>query len=207
MVFNSLFEQIFPLPNINTMIKGFVFSFGIFMLLVFSSCIGQYGNNITQSSHPLANDSCTSLAENVFLFFDGEPIHFDYTKRSLVEVMGNENSTDTELLNRLKYQAYSNCANAVVNIRWTWVQRETGTYGDPKSRYTYNAKVYTGLAVKINSDELYKSNALGNYHDVTYQEQMKLYQKREGDEVAMKVVVYLLSIGFCIAYAIAKSAK
>jgi hypothetical protein len=178
---------------------------GSLLLIFLNSCVGPYGDDFRQSTVKTNIDSCFNYPKNVFLFFEPEPIKFSYTSKCFVEVISNEFPQHDEMINRLKYQAYSNCANAIVNIKVSYVNREAGDYNDPKSKHTYLAKVYSGLAVKINSDSLYKSNRFGNWQEDDYKKRVAEYQKQECNQLKMKFFIGTATVIFCIAYLISKA--
>lgn len=185
--------------------KPFLFFFSLLTCFFLSSCISQYGTNLTQHAVPIASDSCTKHPANVFLFYEAEPINFAYSRRCLVEVVGSEYSSDEELLNRLKYQAYLNCANAIIGLKSSYVSRETGFYNDPKTKRSYMAKVYNGLAVQIESDSLYKSFKYGDWRQVDYLSKVQGYVEKEQDEFVFKFVLGTMVFIAGLAYLISKS--
>ncbi len=106
---------------------------------------------------PIAQKPCNELDSSLYLFFEGEKLDFNYTKIGYVEVVGSKYDTDFELLNHLKYKAFSNCANGLINIETGYKQREERLTDDNNNKVFYDAKYYKALAVRINTNSTFLS--------------------------------------------------
>ena len=95
---------------------------------------------------------CQEKAQSILLYFQGEPIAFEYDKIGLIEVDGAQYASDEEILNYMKYYAWENCANAVINIEVDYKTKVENRYEEEKEYY--DAKIYRGLAVKIDKETL-----------------------------------------------------
>lgn len=142
-----------------------------FFLLSCSSFSKQYP--ISEYT-PLAKNPCNELDSSLYLFFEGEKLDFNYTKIGYVEVVGSKYDMDFELLNHLKYKAFSNCANGLINIETGYKQREERLTDDNDNKVFYDAKYYKALAVRINTDSTFLSKHQGEAVATTRIENMDL---------------------------------
>ncbi len=61
----------------------------------------------------------------------------------MVEVDGAQYSNDQQLLSQLKYKAWNNCANGVINIKKSFKVRELSTTGsDGKKKHLFFNCIY-----------------------------------------------------------------
>lgn len=147
---------------------------------------------------------CRGKPSRVYLFFEGEPINFNYKRVGLVEVR-TENQVNREtMLNRMKYEAWQNCADGIINIKEEH-RFEPYTYYGGRGYYnrTYYTEVwvYTGIAVRINRDPVFIGH-YGQEADTTFVQIVKNQQRtkvRSGEQVgaavaglAVIVVLFLL---------------
>jgi hypothetical protein len=134
----------------------------ILSLSLLNSCFVTYGNDTYGNITVTVKDTCTVKANNVQLYFEGDSLYFDYEKIGVVEAIGDQSASDEELLNYLKYYAWNYCADAVINIKGGWRERQTGFYGQyllgederdyPKN---YDAYSFHGVAVRTINDTLF----------------------------------------------------
>ncbi len=66
--------------------------------------------------HLLEKPIATKKADKIYLFFQGEPIDFNYRKIGLIESQGHRYANNALKLDIMKYQAWNNYANAIINI-------------------------------------------------------------------------------------------
>jgi hypothetical protein len=123
-----------------------------------TSCFVTYGDRTSSNITRLTQDTCKLPAKHVLLFFDGEPIDFKYDKIGLVEAEGAENVSNEKVLDYLKYEAWKNCADAIIKVKPGYKDREQGTLFDKDSERVYASKVFSGLAVRIQRDSTYKEH-------------------------------------------------
>jgi len=132
--------------------KNTILSINSLLLLLsiatLNSCV-TIGNNIfTQITR--SNDiPCTSPPSEIYVFLDGEIIDFEYQTIGEVEATGEMGSSNNEILDHLKYEAWKNCANGIIFVRSTETVREYGSLLDTENQDQYIAKKYIGLAVVI----------------------------------------------------------
>lgn len=127
------------------------------LLLLFSlnSCIGlssrniftDLRNNATGTSLNSTED-CTKSDMVVSLYFESEPINFEYEKIGLIEVQGNEYANNEELLDKLKKLSKSKCCDAIIGIKKNYVIRESGLLFTDESLEKYSAISFSGIAIK-----------------------------------------------------------
>jgi hypothetical protein len=105
------------------------------------------------------------------------------------------------MIDRLKYTAYQNCANAVIQIT---TQRAEKNYGGDfrTDARTYIRKTYRGIAVRIESDSLYKSDHFGNAGDISFIKNTFLYnherRKKAKITLLLAAAVSVLMIGIYV---------
>ncbi len=121
-----------------------------------SSCYGYYTSGVftdlRENSKPLASieeENCLKSDIDVKLYFEGEPINFEYERIGLVEAKGNSSANDIDVIKELKKEAKRKCCNAIIGIVKGNVQREGGLafITDPKDEFKYNAITFSGIAI------------------------------------------------------------
>lgn len=142
------------------------FSIAVLFILIFY-CDAILAQIVSNSFKKFSSYPCRSKQKNVFLFFERDTVTFKYKPLGTVEVSGKINTDDQEIIDRLKYTAYQNCANAVINIKTETITKNYGGEFRTDAR-TYTCRIYKGIAVRIESDSLYKSNKFGNSQDLSF---------------------------------------
>jgi hypothetical protein len=139
----------------------------ICILVFFTESCAEYKPATSVRFKKTVNYACRGKQKNVFLYYDSLPPTFRYKALGNIEASGKANENDQEIIDRLKYTAFQNCANAIVKLK---TEISTKNYGSDyrTGSKTYLAKTYRGLAVRIESDSLYKSHALGNWLDLSF---------------------------------------
>jgi hypothetical protein len=176
------------------------FSICMTLLFVFAFC-KQHAQGINSSFKKISNYSCRTKLKNVFLFFEGDTIHFKYKRLGSIEVSGKDFEEDTAMIDRLKYTAYQNCANAVIQITTQRTEKNYG--GDFRTDVrTYIRKTYRGIAVRIESDSLYKNNYFGNSQDLSFIKKTFIYnqerRKKAKITLLLAAAVSVLMIGIYV---------
>jgi hypothetical protein len=129
----------------------------LILLINLSSCVGLYQSGVftdlrdnKNEVNKLTEENCSKSEVEVTLFFEGEPINFEYERIGLVEVKGNQSSNDKDVLEELKVLSKGKCCDAVIGIKKSQVTREAGIIfiTDSKDSYKYNAITYSGIAIK-----------------------------------------------------------
>ena len=115
--------------------------------MVCYSCIGYYPKEVFT---PLQNKTidCVKNDSLVDLYFEGEPITFEYEKIGLIEVHGASSDNDADVILLLKKLASEKCCNAVIGIKKGNTVRESGLAFVEKNEYTYNSTTYFGVGVR-----------------------------------------------------------
>lgn len=125
--------------------------------LLLQSCAVTYGDETNSRIMKFENTTCGDKPDRVYLFFEGEKVDFEYQKIGLIEVEGNDNAYDDKLINHLKYQAWQNCADAIIGIETDYKSRESGQLFDRSNARQYSSKVMSGIAVKVKKDSAFNS--------------------------------------------------
>lgn len=150
--------------------------------MIFLNGCGTYGYRTKVEYTKLKKVDCDEKPTNIHLFFNVENIDFDYEKIGIVEVKGKENESTENIINHLKYKAWSNCANGIININKNVSTRKRGDnlmdlidFSEDRARNLdiYDAKFYTGVAVRIKKDTAFLAK-YGNDIDTTFVEKVKL---------------------------------
>jgi uncharacterized protein YbjQ (UPF0145 family) len=125
-----------------------------FLLICFlPGCIGY---NVVEDFTQLEKVDCKVYPEEVFLFFLGETTDFKYQKVGTINLTGTTSTTREELLSRLKSNASDHCANAIIGIQVSNMNRQLGIVNDD-SPYNYMANTVSGLAVRIERDSAFNA--------------------------------------------------
>jgi hypothetical protein len=122
-----------------------------FVCFLLSGCLVTYGDTISRSFTKLNGDSSIKqpTKKPMLLFFDGEPITFEYTKIGLIEVKGDPNTSTTDLLNHLKYEAFKNGGDAVIVVKDGYATRQSGVIFSKTPPTNYTSHIFSGIAIKI----------------------------------------------------------
>jgi hypothetical protein len=122
------------------------------LLFVLSLTSCGFGYSIDEKFTPLNASqtplACSTLPENVELFFEGEKYNFEYEKQGMIEVQGDRYAKDAELIEKLKKLAQSKCCDAVINLKKNYINRESGFVFSNEPTEKYSAISYFGIAVK-----------------------------------------------------------
>lgn len=106
----------------------------------------------------LTTDSCINKTEEVYLFFEGEKIDFEYKKIGFIEV--KPWFSDEDFQTKFKNVAYQNCSNVVINIKKDYVYSGS-------SEFNSSYSVYSGLAVYVKTDSIFEKK-YGNIRDTSF---------------------------------------
>jgi hypothetical protein len=163
--------------------------FSICLMLIFVFAFSkQHAQGINSSFKKISSYSCRVRQKNVFLFFEGDTLDFKYKQLGSIEVSGRDFEDDTAMIDRLKYTAYQNCANAVIQITTQRAEKNYG--GDFRTDVrTYIRKTYRGIAVRIESDSLYKSNHFGNSQDLSFVKNTVIYNHKRSKKAKITLLL------------------
>ncbi|MFC4817264.1 hypothetical protein [Flavobacterium sp. GCM10023249] len=93
-------------------------------------------------------ENCEKTDMEVSLYFESEPINFEYEKIGLIEVQGSDYHNDLDVINKLKALSKSKCCDAIIGIKKNYVIRDSGFLFDKEPLEKYSAITYSGIAVK-----------------------------------------------------------
>lgn len=162
-------------------------------------CAMTYGDNTFTSITRLQTDTCNYRANNVLLYFEGERLDFEYEKIGLVEATAGIDASNEKVLNHLKYEAWSNCADAIINVKQSYKNRETGTLIDSKdSKMNYSSTVFSGLAVKIKTDTLRMSTDTLFIQKV--RNEFAERNKKTSEQITLSILGLLAGVVLLIVY-------
>jgi hypothetical protein len=101
---------------------------------------------------PISEVNCDKKANKIHIFFQGETTNFEYEKVGLLELRDNY-LYSSDGYDILKYTAWKNCANGIINLREEYVS----VYNNVTETYE-SIKYYKGIAVKIDTNSNYFKN-------------------------------------------------
>jgi hypothetical protein len=173
-----------------------------FFCFLLSSCLLTYGDTISRSFTKLSGDSSIKQSTNkpMLLFFDGEPITFEYTKIGLIEVKGDPNTSTPDLLNHLKYEAFKNGGDAVIVVKDGYATRQSGVVFSKTPPTNYTSHIFSGIAVKVKKPaELFDQSS---NKDTTFISKVKLIDeanaKQASNQFIGSFVIVLILTGILI---------
>lgn len=125
---------------IRTKAKILVFS----LLLILQSCVLNY--NVNRVFDPISNThiNIKDRANNIEVYFDGEPINFEYDRVGIVNVRLSSAVDRSHLISHLKYEAWKNGANALIAVKIGDLSNVSGT----KHITTSYIPVISGIAIR-----------------------------------------------------------
>ena len=125
--------------------------------LAFTATSCGYGYSVNQKFTALDEKApeivCPTPPANVDLMFEGEKVDFEYEKVGMIEVQGDQYSNDKEMLEKVKTLTKSKCCDAIINLKRTYTDRQSGLLFSNDYNHDYSAITYHGIAVrkKINN--------------------------------------------------------
>ena|GEM_PF-3564235 len=144
----------------------------ITILYFFHGCAVSYGNYNTTSYTPLTSQRFKNSSGKIDLYFEGTSLSRSYLQIGFIEVVGKKDASNEMLIDYLKNEAYQKGADAVMNVKKMFKNRETGLLFDQENAEDYSAPVFTGIAIKytdrvpdpmvqtVPSDTAFKRNVL-----------------------------------------------
>lgn len=164
----------------------------IFCLAILPSCLVTYGDNNYSSITTVNTVDCDDKAERMYLFFEGEPIDYEYERIGLVEAKGNRYSSDELLMGYLKNEAWNACANAIINIKKDYQVREEGSIlDDDDERDYYDATIISGLAVRIDTNFAFLEKYGGGL-DTSFRQEVSNDMKQQANESDTQIVLSIV---------------
>lgn len=181
----------------------FFISFVIFLCLKSSQVQSQNLRKTSAEYSSISTLPCENRSDQIYLFFAGEDIDFRYQKLGFIEVTGEASASLDEVMYRLKYEAWKNCANGIIQLS-NINKHSYSTTGESVS--STRLKVYQGIAVHIDTDaEFYFENGYQPDSTLakTYQKEVLLQTRKT--EMKKKEVPILIFLGITIAAAVVVS--
>lgn len=170
------------------------------LIALTSSCIS-YGNYTKSELISVTEYSCNQKSDTLNVLFEGEKFDFEYDRIGLVKVEGKRFTSDNEVLNHLKYQAWRNCADAIINVSLGSKTREEGMLlitDDEDDDYT--STVFTGLAVKIRKDSTFSHQDYPYATKNNFVQQVKKDIKSETNQGNFEAVATVVGLTALIIY-------
>lgn len=162
-------------------------------------CAVTYGDYTSNQYTQIQPNDCSEKASSIYLFYEGEQLDFDYVKIGEVETEGEEYARNSEVLDYIKYEAWRNCANGLINIRDGYKDREQGYLFDfdSDSEEIYSSKYYHAIAVKIKVDSIFLEK-YGNGVDTSFISNVEKYKeeqdKRTSNQFAASFIGGILGV-------------
>ena len=134
---------------------------------------------------------------------ENEKIDFEYERIGLIDVQGGEFVDLTEVMNELKHRGWQNCANAIINVSQSNTIRESGTAFVDETQELYSSKVMTGMAVRIELTESFRSGYSSNKVPLDFVSKVDQRKAKEsksaGTEVTASIIVGIIGLIVLIA--------
>lgn len=118
------------------------------IIVLCSACIGYNPREIFTPLKENFKADCAVAPTEVQLFFEGEPINFEYERIGLIEVQAEYTGKETDQLKTLSTLAKSKCCNAVIGIKKGYVTREMGLVFTTDPGQQFQAVSFSGIAVQ-----------------------------------------------------------
>jgi hypothetical protein len=149
---------------------------GCLVLISVTSCTSS--DNITKVIYTSVEKyDCWEKAENIYLFKDGDSLNFEYYEIGTVESEAEKGPKEYLAESHLKYKAWDNYANAVINLKEETVQ---------------NTKRLKGQAVKIKQDSVFYAK-YGRINDLNFLDDLNI--KRKPESKTNPVYGWLIFVG------------
>lgn len=155
------------------------------------SCFVSYGDNTYSQFTMIHPHPCPEYDSAIYLFFEGEVLNLKYKKIGQVEVQGERHATNEEILNHLKYAAWQNCANGLINIKGGYKERDEGYLFNEGTKETYSSKYYTAIAVKIKIDSAFISE-YGEGGNLGFVKQVEKYKEKQNKKSSNQVAASMI---------------
>ena len=185
----------------------------IIISILLTGCMN-YGN-LTESSYSGQN-SGHGKSDKFYIFFQEDQVHFNYEPLGKVKTVSNRTDTDTEVLERMAYEAWNNGANAILFIQSSTMERTEGTIDllpdsnseeeEQDTEIYYEAVVYQGVAAYINITDEFIAQYGGGL-DLNYVKDVETDLKRESNSKAAQGVFTVIGGLFSLVVAIAGRAE
>lgn len=127
------------------------------MCLLLTGCV-TYGD-LTETTYN-GPSSGQDSPDRFYMFYSSDQTNFDYELLGEIRTVSNRTDSDTEVLERMAYEAWSKGANAILFIETSTTERSEGTIDllldsdceqeDLNSEIYYEALVLEGKAAYIN---------------------------------------------------------
>ena len=112
-----------------------------------------------------------------------------------MQIDGGNTDSKQDVLNRLKYSAWKNCANGIINISNSYSVREEGELFDDDKAY-YQSNNYSGIAVQIDIDEDF-INKYGNGINLNFIKENTRLNAKEDSQDDYDASITILGILLC----------
>ncbi|GAB4249135.1 MAG: hypothetical protein Tsb0034_28500 [Ekhidna sp.] len=169
----------------------------ILITLALTACIS-YGENTQSDFAPLKTVDCDIKSDVFYVFMEGEEVPFEYERLGMVEAQGGQFASLSEVMDELKYKAWQNCANGIINVSQASTVRESGVAFVDDTEDLYASKVMTGVAIRIEETEEFIASYENHRSDdafISSVEKRKAKEtKRTGTEVTMNIIVAVVGL-------------
>jgi len=170
-----------------------------------------YGN-LTESSYSGQN-SGYGKSDKFYMFFIEQPFNADFETLGVVKTVSNRTDSDTEVLERMAYEAWNRGANAILYIKTSTMEREEGTIDlllgteceeeeEEDTVIYYEAVVFEGVAAYVHITDDFIAQHGGGI-DLNYVKTVETDLKRESNSQAAQGVVTVLGGLLSLVVAIA----
>ncbi|MBN2011693.1 hypothetical protein JW960_20355 [candidate division KSB1 bacterium] len=174
-----------------------------FMATIVAGCFVTHGDNNMVHYTPTTDKQYINESGVVDIYFDGVDVKREYEQIGFVEAIGSEYSSNDEILNYLKYKAYKNGADAVIQVKNNYINREEGLLIDNEDDDVYTAKVFSGVAIKyLDGTDV----NVGLRQDTSFVNYVELDMKKNADKTEKQIIlslIFIITLGIAFAIKVA----
>lgn len=163
-----------------------------------SSCSVTYGDYDYGEYTRIDSIHCIDPPASIYLFYEGEPLDFEYVKLGEVESSGAKHSSNASVLDHLKYKAWINCANGLINVSAGYRDREQGTLFHSDLEEIYSSRYYHAIAVQIETDSAFVSK-YGLGMDTGFVKTVETYKEEVSKEKSNQFAISTVGIIVLVA--------
>ncbi|MEP1033610.1 hypothetical protein [Ekhidna sp.] len=163
------------------------------LILIFLFGCVSYGETTKSDFSPLKQITCEEKPKEIYLFMENEKVDFEYERIGLIEVQGGQYVSLTEVTNELKFKAWENCANGILNVSQGNTIRASGTAFVDESEDLYSSKVLTGVAVRVNLTESFKTEHASKAVSLDFTEEVDQRKTKESKKANTQATVSIIA--------------
>jgi hypothetical protein len=149
---------------------------GCLVLISVTSCTSS--DNITKVIYTSVEKyDCWEKADNIYLFHYRDTLDFDYSQLGVIEIQTGENMSNNDIRNLLKYSAWENCGNGIIELPFHSPNLYDSNQNNNELVKEEIPKNFNCIVVKINQNSKF-FRKYGIKEDKTFINKALLLQKK-----------------------------